>query len=70
MKTSSGKKLKFQPSVFVPREEGETNQEFTARILKDPRLLPDQRRSLELDDNAAVADLVKGIWLEQAPIEI
>ncbi len=61
-------KLKFQPSLYVAREPGESAAAFNARILADPRLLPDQRTTLQQDSNAAFADLVRGIWLEQAPI--
>jgi hypothetical protein len=65
-----GKRLKFQPSVYIAKEPTESNAEFTARILRDSRLLPDQRTSLEQDSNAAFSDYVQGIWLERPPIEI
>jgi hypothetical protein len=63
-------KLKYQPSIYVERQPGESSTDFTARILRDPRLLPDQRLSLELDHNGAFADFICGIYLEQAPIEV
>jgi hypothetical protein len=61
-------KLEYKPSIYVARNEGESHTDFTTRILRDPRLLPEQRLSLELDDNAAFADLVQGVWIEVAPV--
>jgi len=63
-------RLKYQPSLYVARNPGESSQDFTARSLRDPRLLQDQRTSLLVDQNNAFAGMVKGIWLEQAPIEV
>lgn len=63
-------KLKYQPSLYIAKEPAESNADFTARILRDPRLLPDQRTSLERDSNAAFGDFVQGIWLERPPLEI
>lgn len=62
-------KLKFQPSIYVARMEGESSADFTKRILRDPRLLADQRVSLEQDKGGPFEDLVKGIWLEQPPLQ-
>ena len=65
------KTLRNQPSAYVKREPGEPIDQFTQRILKDPRLLPDQRITLEHDNHPGPwDDLVVGCWIEQAPITV
>lgn len=63
-------KLKYQPSLYIERRPDESPRQFHARILADGRLLQDQRTSLEQDHGGPFDDLVKGIWLEQAPLQI
>jgi len=65
-------KLKYQPSIYVAREKGETPADFIARVLKDPRLLPDQRHTLEHDNRyySPFNAKVRGVWIEQAPIPV
>lgn len=63
-------KLKYQPSLYVAREPGESPRGFHARILGRADLLPDQRTTLQQDSNAAFDFCVQGIWLERAPIEV
>lgn len=65
-------KLKYLPSVRVERMPGETADDFIDRILKDRRLLPDQRLSLEIDrkQRTPFDDLVQAVWIEQAPVEV
>jgi hypothetical protein len=62
-------KLKYLPSIRVEREAGESTEDFINRVLKDPRLLPDQRLSLEQDLGrwSPFDELVKAVWIEQAP---
>lgn len=64
------KKLKFQPSIYVARESDESPQDFIGRVLKDPRLLPDQRETLAHDSPGFLDRLIKGIWIEQAPLTV
>ena len=62
------KKPKYQPSIYVARETDETPEAFVARVLADKRLLPDQRDTLRHDSPGFLDHLIKGIWIEQAPL--
>lgn len=61
-------KPKYQPSLYVAKLPEETARQFHERILRDHKLLPDQRLSLEQDANSFFSDCVQGIWIEQSPI--
>lgn len=63
-------KLKYLPSIRVERNPGETADAFIARILQDPKLLADQRLSLETDRKhwSPFDELVKAVWIERAPV--
>jgi hypothetical protein len=63
-------KIKYQPSIYVRREAGESVREFMERVLADSRLLPDQRTSLELERYSVFDDFVQGVWMEQPPLVI
>lgn len=65
-------KLKYQPSIYVAREADEPSREFVDRVLKDSRLLPDQRDTLQQDQrqHSVFDSLIKGIWIEQAPLAV
>ena len=65
-------KLKYVPSIRVVRMPDEAAADFIDRVLKDPRLLPDQRQSLEIDrkQRTPFDDLVQAVWIEQAPVEV
>lgn len=64
-------KVRYQPSVYVSRNDGESVQAFIDRILADPRLLQDQRTSLEQDRGpSAFDDCVRGVWIERPPLPV
>jgi len=65
-------KFKNQNALFIKREDGESSSAFVDRILADPRLMPDQRVTLEHDRRYPTPfdDLVAGFWMDQPPIRI